>query len=612
MNAPTCTSKYTFAARDDIDFHDAWRPLDRAVACWVRAHGGSRELARVAAWASLAEGRGHSALALSGDTDAGIGMASLDAAQRRELAADALVAVAPFDAAPPRERPFVIDGEHFFLCRNFLHETAAAAHIARRLATPAGASPDPSVWIDDLFGNETIDGDRAQRDAVARASGRRLFVLTGGPGTGKTTTVLRMLMILVRNWQAHTPATLPTLRVAAPTGKAAQRIAQALHDGAQRLRAAVAPGSAWQAALEHAGGAPTSTVHRLLGSRGTRGGFTHHRGNPLRADIVVVDEASMLDLSLLRHLLDALREDALLVLVGDADQLTSVGSGSVLRDITNALDGTPDLVRLSHSFRADPVLVPLNDAVRRGDVAAFRAARDASGGRIELLQLDSSAGLRQQVVRWSHTLRDRLDALGAFAAVDDPVLALAILAGMRERQLLCALREGEWGADAVAALLERALRDRLARPNAGLWYPGRAVMIAANDASSGLYNGDVGICLADREGRLRVWFEIDAQRAVVGGAASRRAVAFAPGSLPAQQCAFALTIHKSQGSEYGHVAVLMPDAVDSRVLSRELLYTGISRARDSVEIWGRVEVIERALATPVRRSGLLEQRLRGK
>lgn len=599
----------------DATAPEAWRPLDRAVARWVVIHGGSPLLALVAGWASLAEGYGDSALPLQGPDAARHGMGVLDQAALAALADEPLVEVAGNEGPPTTTAPFVIDHGHFYLRRNFLHEVAVAQQLAARRAAGRMDVQTPVGGLDELFDGANDAAIQAQRNAVAGVPGRRLFVLTGGPGTGKTSTVLRMLLMLARSAAAQ-GAAAPEIRLAAPTGKAAQRLAAALREGGRALRGR-ADGplpAAWQACLEHVLAAEAGTVHRLLGSRGRSGGFRHHAGDPLAADIVVVDEASMVDLALLRALLDALPAAATLILVGDADQLTSVGTGSVLLDLVAALDadGAPELVRLQHSFRAHQDLVAINQAILQGDAAAFAAAWQAAGTAAIRRQVATASDLQRALGGWCRGLRQALQACGAYDPLptgrDD--LVLAALDGLRGRQLLCALREGPFGAVEANAAMERALRvdagDHVGTP----WYPGRAVLVTRNDAAAGLFNGDVGLCLLGTDGQLRVWFEAATTAGDAAAANGQRSVrALAPGNLPAHEAGFALTIHKSQGSEYDHVALLLPPEADSRILSRQLLYTGASRARHVLELWATDAALESAIATPVRRAGGLRQRL---
>ena len=526
---------------------EVWRALDRAVARWVVIHGGSPLLALVAGWASLAEGHGDSALPLTGADSTRHGMPALDDAARAALQAESMVSVAGTGQSTHADAPFVIDHEHFYLRRNFRHEVAVAQQLNTRRAArlPAGQALATDLAV--LFRGATGTDVQAQRDAVAGVLGRRLFVLTGGPGTGKTTTVLRMLLMLIKD-AADRGAPAPVIRLSAPTGKAAQRLSESLRDGAKGLREHVdgALPAAWQTYLAAALGADASTLHRLLGSRGRSGGFRYHADDPLPTDIVVVDEASMVDLALLRALLEALRADAALILVGDADQLTSVGTGSVLLDLVGVMEAerAPDLVRLSHSFRADQSLLPINEAIRRGDAAAFGAAWQAAGSKALRREVATTHDLRDALARWSTALATTLHAAGAFDTVSktDQPGVLRALDALRQRQLLCALREGEFGAEAANAVIERRLKSRAGLAADVDWYPGRAVMIARNDYTVGLFNGDVGLCLRDEEGNLAVWFEVTVQ----GGAATqgetlaaattragRRAVSFAPGGLPA-------------------------------------------------------------------------------
>ena len=598
---------------------DEWRALDRAVARWVVVHGGSALLAEVAAWASLAEGHGDSALPLLGDDAGRHGMRRLDQREIDSLRGDPLVGAAQAHRGDT-DTPFVLDGDRFYLRRNFLHEVAVADRIgARRSVRPVTQAASVAA-VDALFHGDASAQVQPQRDAVARVVGRRLFVLTGGPGTGKTTTVLRMLLMLLAQGAASA-ARAPVIRLAAPTGKAAQRLSESLREGAKRLREHPHQPLAaeWSAHIDSALAAQAGTLHRLLGSQGQGGGFRHHRDNPLPADIVVVDEASMVDLGLLRALLDALHEDTVLILVGDADQLTSVGTGSVLLDLVSAMEAqaADDIVRLRHSFRADQTLVPVNEAIRAGDRRAFDAAWRAAGARVQRHEVTTDDALRRALGRWQRELHRLLQDAGALrrGAGESAEAVPALLAALRERQLLCALREGAFGADAVNAAIERALGARIDGYAGATWYPGRVVMITRNDDTTGLFNGDIGLCLGDRDGRLGVWFEtslhrdLSASEQAGGDAMARRAIRFDLASLPEHRGAFAVTVHKSQGSEYEHVAVLLPPDPGNRILSRQLLYTAVSRARSGIELWGSDAALDVAINTPVRRAGGLAGRL---
>ena len=615
MSAYTAGEAFGFARQQRVvDSPDEWRDLDRAVWHWVMAHGGDEATARAAAWASHAEGQGHSALPLAYCDSSGRRV--LDDRQCDALARSPLVAAVQAGDAPGA-RPLVLDGEHLYLLRNHRAEVDVARALrARRDAAHAPRSPISDADLRALFNGSWQDAEERQRAAVRQALGRRLMVLTGGPGTGKTTTVLRMLLGLSCEHHAVT-GRLPQLRIAAPTGKAAQRLAESLRQGAERLHGGAQPiGAEW---LPHLGAvltADAATVHRLLGSRGRHGGYTFHAGEPLPADIVVIDEASMLDLGLLRALLAALREDAVLVLVGDADQLTSVGTGSVMMDVVQALedDLRGDLVRLSHCFRADVALVPINEAVRAGDVAAF----DAAIGAATVHAVPDVASLRRRLFAWARDLQAALEAV----AITTPVAAnhqralAARLAVLRRQQLLCALREGSFGATQAAETIAARLRawEALAPWSGGAWYPGRCVMVTRNDHAARLYNGDVGVCVLveDDAGKplLQVAFERTPDAAPVKDDTTDGGVRLLdPNTLPPHEDAFALTVHKSQGSEYDRVAVLLPPDPASPLLVRQMLYTGMSRAKTVVELWALSEVTKKALSTRLARHGRLANRI---
>jgi exodeoxyribonuclease V alpha subunit len=595
-------SAYHFKPLPDELAEAPWRPLDRALLRWTVGHGGSPLLGRMAAWVSFADGEGDTALPLVGAQAGRHGMPLLSPGQLAGLRAEPLV------SAGERPAPFVLDAAgRFYLWRNHAQEVAVAGSLQQRRGGSRPTAVDPAL-LDELFQHDASPAVQRQREAVAAVAGRKLFVLTGGPGTGKTTTVLRMLLLL----QRLAPDGAPTIQVGAPTGKAAQRLVHALRHGKQQLRDALP--ADWLPVLERVPEGEALTLHRLLGYDPRRNRFTRDAAHPIAADIVVVDEASMVDLAMLHALLRATRPDATLILVGDADQLTSVAAGSVLMDLVAAMETqhATDIVRLDHSFRAEQQLVPINRAVRAGDAGALRAAFDAAGAQARWQQVDGVESLRRALARWSDQLaaapiRPTLPprAPTTDGDVGDPraLVAVQALHALAQRQLLCALREDTFGALALNAWIEHRLKRAWAVPDERGWYPGRAVLITRNDYAARLYNGDVGLCLADADGTLRVWFEtIDAD----GNASAR---SFAAGTLPAHEGAFAITIHKSQGSEYAEVAVLLPPDPAHRILSRQLLYTGLSRARQSVQLWAAESAVEAALAQPAQRAGGLADRL---
>lgn len=545
--------------------------LQQALARWVLAHGGDAALAELAVALAQADANGDSALPLDADTFA-------------QLAAQPLVG-----DAGSANTPFVREGGLLYLRRNHAHEVAIAGHLRARMGQvyPVPALPGG------LFAGDGDGRDADQRAAVAKAVRAGFFVLSGGPGSGKTTTVLRILMALT-----HAAPTPPLIRLAAPTGKAAQRLAESL-----RLARPDDFPPAWQAALAHVQAAQTGTVHRLLESQGSRGNWRRNRHNPVAADIVVVDEASMLDLASLRALLEALPAQARLLLVGDAGQLDAVGTGSVLQDIVAVLDGQGGqaLQWLRHSFRADRALLPLIEAVRLGRADAFFSALAQAGGQARWQRISQMPALHARLHEWGEALLADMQPLGlATGYFSDAAAVEAAMQAASQRQLLTALREGEFGAEGVNRVLDAHLAKALGQGagyEAGArWYPGRRVLITRNDPASGLWNGDVGLCLASAPGRLAVWFRL----------ADGTLRAFEPGALPEHSSAFAMTVHKAQGSEYPHVAVLLPPEAGHRLLGRQWFYTAISRAKTSLDIWGDEAAIAHAIGHRLMRvSGLV-------
>ena len=581
---------------------DAWGLLQRALHRWVSAHGGSPLLARTAAWASLADASADAALALSGPDAGRQGMPLLGDDEIDALRSEPMVG----DGSSDAPTAFVIDMQsRFYLWRNFSREGRIGQGLrALRKAASADAGAVDEDALASLFGDAASGDDSAQRAAVRQLSHRRFGVLTGGPGTGKTTTVLRMLLMAQRHRQLAglSPA---RIAIAATTGKAAQRLLASLQDGKRKLQSRLPALNThvdgWNAHLSQLPASDALTLHSMLGYRPCDGRFARGRELPLDADIVVVDEASMLDLSLLDALLQALPENAQLFLVGDADQLTSIGTGSVLLDLISAMEGSDDLVRLQHGFRAQsPALPRLLTAARSGDVSAFKSEFNSDERAVVWHRVVSPVQLDARLHAWAQRLAG-VPPLQRGRALNEAD-ALAAMDVLASQQLLCALREGGYGAVHANAVIEHQLRLQWQQPARAVWYPGRAVMVTRNDYASKLFNGDVGICLSDADGGLRVWFEGPAGASDADDGA-RRARAFTPAALPTHESAFAITVHKSQGSEYAHVALLLPPNPKHQVLTRQLVYTGLSRARQGIELWSGEGALAISLVTPVRRIG---------
>jgi exodeoxyribonuclease V alpha subunit len=595
------------------------RAIDQTLAQWVFQRTGSTLLATAVRAVSNAEGRGHSCASLTDPhTDAGFDTEALAALRQHAWVGDG----AHFT-------PFVLDARNrFYLWRNWQHEAKLAAAILRRcqqrtLPIPADTLADD---VDVLFAGMPPGTTDWQRTAVAAVPGARFFVLTGGPGTGKTTTVVRMLLMLLRHARACGLPAQPSIALAAPTGKAAQRLVQAIARGKAELQTAL-PSEDFCDLLPLIPHADARTLHRLLGYRPMDNTFSHGPRNPLAEDIVVVDEASMVDLAMMRQLLEALRPDAVLILLGDPGQLASVDAGSVLADIVASapqnqlpwamagllapwLQNAPgtatddaalagQVLTLTHSWRAGSGLQRGIEALRDTPDPAWldTLLRERADGDLHLRHCPNPQALRACVDGWIDRHSELLQTL-----LTSPIDASAVLQSTHQLQILCALRDGPFGAHGLNELIARRLAARFGIDSGRAWYHGRPLIITRNDYARGLFNGDVGIALQGAEG-LRVWFELSDRD---GNAGLR---SFSPRALPAHESAWAITIHRSQGSEYRDVAVVLPPDEDNRVLTRELVYTAISRARNHAEIWATDESLRAALARPIQREGGLRERL---
>ncbi|MGO9509442.1 MAG: exodeoxyribonuclease V subunit alpha [Mycobacterium sp.] len=422
-------------------------------------------------------------------------------------------------------------------------------------------------------------GYHEQRAAAEIAVSQAVTVLTGGPGTGKTTTVARLLALLAEQADASgRPG--PRIALAAPTGKAAARLAEAVASEVAELEAV---DSARLSGLQ------AVTLHRLLGSRpDTSVRFRHHRGNRLPHDVIVVDETSMVSLTMMARLLEAVRPDARLILVGDADQLASVDAGAVLADLVDGLTSREDVrvAKLATSHRFGKAIGALAGAIRVGDADAAVALLRSGDEHVEYLEFadgaDSSAPLRAVLV--PHGLRLREAAMVGAVGV-----ALATLDGHR---LLCAHRRGPFGVQHWNQQVQRWLSEETGQPAWSQWYPGRPLLVTANDYGLRVYNGDTGVVVAGPDGL----------RAVIATAAGP--LDFATSRLADIETMHAMTIHKSQGSQADEVTVLMPPE-DSRMLTRELFYTAVTRAKTKVRVVGSEASVRAAVGRQaVRASGL--------
>ena len=476
--------------------------------------------------------------------------------------------------APGDFRPIIADRDRLYFARYWRYETnlAAQLRVRAKLDDPA---PDPLT----LFAVRKLTADPAQQAAIASALQRRLCIITGGPGTGKTRTATIALTFLADQFSGSTPV----VALAAPTGKAAARLTAAMGETLAQMN--VSP--VMRERLKQ----PAATLHRLLGAVPGETRFRYNAERPHPADIVVVDEASMIDLPLMAKLIVALRPEARLILLGDRDQLASVEAGHVLGDMcapgSALLQKYVTELTTSHRFLATSAIQELASAVNRGDLSATRTLLASESPELSSAALPRpiATALREPLIAgWKDVLNART-----------PGEALERLGGFR---VLCAVREGPQGVASVNRICEQLLASERWIVPSGSQYAGRPLLILRNDYQLRLFNGDIGIIRRDEETRqLRAYFPGDD-----GGPRS-----FAPARLPEHETAFAMTVHKAQGSEFQSVLVILPET-ESPVLTRELLYTAITRARRRVELWWTEKALSTALSrTVVRWSGLTER-----
>jgi exodeoxyribonuclease V alpha subunit len=516
----------------------------------------------------------------------------------------------PWVGGPGGPTPLILDGSRLYLGKYWHYEQTVAAALRARL-DPAEV-PDAARLADGLrrlFEAPPAGGADWQRIAAAIAVSHPFAVISGGPGTGKTTTVVKVLALLLeQNPGLH-------IVLAAPTGKAAARLTQAMRGGKERVDA--------QASVLARIPEEASTLHRLLGA-GFGRGFRHDRDNPLVLDCLVVDEASMIDLPLMARLLDALPERSRLILLGDRDQLASVEAGNVLGDITGhgrsvryspaqsaflhglgmtagesiaptgaapppRIADAVGLLRVSYRFAGDSGIGELAHRVNAGaGDAALELFRDARYRDIDWLDAGRES-LNPACLDWAVARYAR------YLQLEDVAEALQVF---EQARVLAALQGGPFG----VGELNRRIAERLQALgliHGGEDYHGKPVMVTSNDYEIGLFNGDIGLlwCASGDDG-LRAWFAFTGE--------APRSVSVR--QLPEHDCAYALTVHKSQGSEFDEVLLVLPSS-DSPVLTRELVYTGVTRARNRVTVQGEWESFVRGCRRRVQRASALAEKL---
>jgi exodeoxyribonuclease V alpha subunit len=561
--------------------------------------------------------------------------------------------------APDQGQPLVLGGSAdaplLYLRRYAGYEQRVGQSLLQRASEPLAVHEAAArEWLDRFFvpNPEEPAGTDWQKVACAVALRARLSVITGGPGTGKTYTAARLLALLLA---LHPNG--PPLRVAlaAPTGKAAARLKQSIDDALTRLPVPADAGLDLSALIARMG--PARTLHSLLGARPDTRQFRHHAANPLDVDVLIVDEASMVHLEMMDALLQALPPTARLVLLGDKDQLASVEAGAVLGDLCQDAaagrysaataqfvqiaagqtlaaefvlpDPAPVLaqqtVMLRQSRRFKGAIGQLALAVNRGDAVTARdvfvgaaTGRDGLVGDLSrsetaptgqpsaLLALQPSspqavcalalgAAGKPSYADYLRLMQTGPAEQGAEVSSESHATWVrSVLQAFERFRILCAVHQGDWGTQALNAAVQKALADAGLLQVNGDWYEGRPVMVTRNDAQLGVFNGDVGVVLPGTEGKPKVWF--------LDGEALRSVSVM---RLAQVNTAFVMTVHKSQGSEFEHTALVLPPG-GAEVLSRELVYTGITRAREQFTlIEAEVGLLEAAMARPsVRVSGL--------
>jgi exodeoxyribonuclease V alpha subunit len=468
--------------------------------------------------------------------------------------------------------PLILEQNRLYLHRYWFYENRLALAIQTMLGRTF-SNKDLEPLLNRYF-IELIDETDWQREAAKKAVSQAFTIISGGPGTGKTTTVVKILALLQE--LAAKQESFLHIALAAPTGKAAMRLQESIGLSKQTLPCS-------ETIKQHIP-ETVCTLHRLLGAQPPSPYFRHDSTHPLVYDLVVVDEASMVDLALMSKLLDALKPAARLILLGDKDQLASVESGAVLADLTAAL--SEHTVELIKSYRFQGEIKTLADAVNKQDVEQAWQILEKGQQQVSLLEQDLIAYATEQYTPYLLEIKNNADFKTIFAAFN-------------RFQILCSNRHGEDGVVKINKRIEEEL-VRLAKIKvSGQWYVGRPIMVTQNNAAMQLYNGDIGLCLMDKKSGKQAVYFLRPDGSIKKVLSSR---------VPVHETVFAMTIHKSQGSEFDQCLCVLPDKINP-VLSKELIYTAITRAKIKLKIRSSHAVFRQALQQKVERAGGLFEKL---
>jgi len=509
--------------------------------------------------------------------------------------------------------PLVLYANRIYLHRYWVYETAIINWLKKQTYSLNNKEILQPI-IQRLFPEKSTETNW-QKIAASLAASTSFTLISGGPGTGKTTTVTRIMALLLElSTNQHKPL---SIELTAPTGKAAARLSESVRTACETVNT---PSHIKRLIPKKA-----STLHRLLGANAQNTYYKHNHQNPLHMDVLIVDEASMIDLTLMARLIISLPIKTQLILLGDKNQLASVEAGSVLGDISSfaSTHYHPNMIKFIEGISCEKIKHTTSNHPSKNGLhnhicllqKSFRFKHDSGIGM--LAQAINTGDLQQISKLWEASLNDIAFHSHSNYLINKELLSLAIqgykpyltllskkedpdkiLAAFNEFQFLCAVRSGTYGVEAINHLIYTSLaKTKKIKASGQTWYPGRPIMITKNDHALELFNGDIGIAIPDDVDKLRVAFirpDGDVRMLL-------------PARLPSHETVFAMTVHKSQGSEFNHTVFVMPDAM-SPALTRELVYTAVTRAKKRLTLFGDQQLLLSAIKRPTQRhSGLIER-----